>query len=301
MNKQKTQKRPFIEPGWHKDLNNDEYHGSFGTSSTQIKKLIDRTPAHLEHSWSQVNEATKNMMLGTAVHTLVLEPDLFEQEVAIEPVLNKRTNAGKEAYAEFLQLNEGKAIITVAQLDQALAMAASVMAHPNASLLLSSGVAESSIYWWYKTMDNDEIDAGEKYKEMLKVRPDFICSDYPVVLDLKSAQDASYSGFARAIHNFGYHVSAAMYLEGVNQCQPLLKELRHIAYTKFVFVVVESEAPYLTAVYELSADDLQLGKTIYRNCLRTLRDARETQSFPGYPEEIRIIELPAYARYGHIV
>lgn len=295
-----TNQRPFIDPGWYKDLSNDDYHGSFGTSSSQLKKLIDKTPAHLKHSWSQPNETTKNMALGTAVHSLVLEPDKFDQDIAIEPVLNKRTNAGKEAAAAFAESSQGKTIITEKQLEKAHLMAESVRAHPMASVLLQDTLNESSVYWWYKTMDTDEIASGERYKELLKVRPDILCRSYPVVADLKSTVDASFTGFAKSIINFNYHVSAAMYLEGINQCKPLLEEMGYFAYTKFVFICVESEAPYLTAVYELSQDDLELGKQIYRACLRKLRDAREND-FPGFPEDIRVIELPAWAKRGFIV
>ena len=62
---------------------------------------------------------------------------------------------------------------------------------------------------------------------MMKVRPDGLCKNYPVIVDLKTTADASYSGFQRSVERFGYHVSAAMYMEGVNQCKPLLEEMRH--------------------------------------------------------------------------
>lgn len=289
--------RPFIEPGWYRDLSNEDYHGSFGTSSSQLKTLIEKTPAHLKHGMAHPTGPSDAMMIGTAVHTLVLEPDQFDNEVAVSPVLNLRTNAGRAARDEFEAANAGKAIITEAQFDQARAMAASVLSHPMASILLQDKVAESSVYWWYRSMDPDD---DSRYKEMLKVRPDAICRDHSVIIDLKSAIDGSFTGFSKSINNFYYHVSAAMYLEGVNQCRPLLEAMGRIAYTKFLFIVVENREPYLTSVYELSQEYLDIGKALYRRTLRTLREAREND-WPGYTDDIRVIEPPSWASRFHVV
>lgn len=290
-------KRPFIEPGWHRDLGNDEYHGSMGFSSTQLKKLIEQTPAHLKQSFSEPHETTATKELGTAFHTLTLEPEKFDQDVAVIPELNLRTLAGKAAKEAFLKLHGGKAIITEDQLKKAKLMAESARSHPYAGILLQDIIRESSIYWWYRSMDPDD---DSKYKTMLKVRPDAIPRGHSVLIDLKSCVDGSYTGFMKAINNYYYHVSAAMYLEGVNQCKPLLEQMRHFAYTKFIFICVENTAPYLTSVYELSPEYLEIGKILYRNTLRSLRDGLEND-WPGFPEEIRVIEPPGWARRGHIV
>lgn len=292
-----VKKRPFYEPGWYRELSNEEYHGSFGTSSSQLKKLIEKTPAHLDYDRRHPQESTKNMHLGTAMHTLVLEPENFDKEVAVMPILNLRTNAGKAEKAAFDAENAGKTIITQSQLEQAQAMAAAVKEHPIASILLQDVVTESSVYWWYKSMDPDD---DTRYKEMLKVRPDALGRSHNVIIDLKSTSDGSYTGFIKAIQNFYYHVSAAMYLEGVNQCKPLLQEMGHWCYKKFVFICVENVAPYLVSVYELSPEYIEIGKLHYRRALQRLRDGRESD-WPGFPDEVRVIEPPSWANRSFIV
>ena len=294
---QEATKRPFIEAGWYRDLSNEAYHGSFGYSSSGLKILIEHTPAHLQYSLAHRSEPTANMALGTAVHTLVLEPATFNDEFIVMPKIDKRTKIGKELFAEFEAASAGKTVIAEDMLAKAQAMADSVRSHPVAGLLLEDVVSESSIYWWYKTMDPDD---STKFKTMLKVRPDAICRNYPVIIDLKSTVDGSYSGFIRSIQNYYYHVSAAMYLEGVNQCKPLLQEMGHFAYTKFLFVCVESAEPYLTSIYELSPEYLDIGKLIYRRCLHTLKHGQEN-NWPGFPEEVRIIEPPGWASRGYVV
>lgn len=289
--------RPFIAPGWHKNLTNDEYHGSFGTSSSALKKLVTRTPAHLAYSQAHPMEQTDAMALGTAVHTLILEPEKAKSEILVLPDINRRTNAGKEEYAQFLQYAEGKTVLTPEQFSNATAMAESVLSDPYAGALLEDTVRESSVYWWYRCQDADD---DTEYKEMLKVRPDAISRSHSVIMDVKTCRDASLSTFTRDIHSMNYHLSAAMYLEGVNQNKELLEELRHLAYSKFVFICVENTAPFLCAIYEMSPDYLALGRQIYQQTLRTLRRAR-AEDFPGYPEGIRIIDPPPWATRGHVV
>lgn len=290
-------KRPFVAPGWHKHLTNEQYHGSFGTSSSSLKKLVTRTPAHLAYAQAHPSESTDAMSLGTAVHTMILEPEKALSEIIVMPEINRRTNAGKEEYEQFMRYADGKTVLTKEQHEAACAMAASVLNDPYASVLLEDTMRESSIYWWYKCQDPDD---DSDYKELLKVRPDAIGRAHPVIIDVKTCRDASLSTFTRDIHSLSYHLSAAMYLEGVNQNRELLDELGHLAYSKFIFICVENTAPYLCAVYELSRDYLALGRQIYQQTLRTLRHAR-ANDWPGYPPAIRIIEPPAWANRGHIV
>lgn len=294
---QQTDDRPRFDAGWYPDLTNDEYHASSGFSSSQVKKLLSQTPAHLRASFSLANEPSPQMRLGTAVHTLVLEPDKFDAEIAVEPKLNKRTKAGKAEAEAFAADAAGKTIITPEQAEQAHYMADSVMSHPVAGVLFSDGRAEQSVYFWYDSTDPDD---DSRYRTMCKVRPDWLCDAYPVIVDLKTAADATYSGFQKAVQNFGYHVSAAMYLQGVNQAKDLLSHMGHFAYNKFVFVVVEPQPPYACAVYEMSADYLEIGKTLFRRAMLELQRGID-KNWPGFPEDIRVLDPPPWANRAHII
>jgi len=289
--------RKRYAPGWYTDLSNDEYHSSAGFSSSQVKSLLQKTPAHLLHSFSVKKEPSSAMLLGTAVHTAVLEPEKFADEYAISEKFDMRTKAGKLAAELFAVEAAGKTVISAETAEVAQKMAESVRNHPIAGLLVSDIICESSVYWFYRSMDADDTD---RYQIMAKVRPDALCRAYPVIVDLKTTNDGSYSGFIKSIQNYAYHVSAAMYLEGVNQCSPLLDHFGRMAFNKFVFVCVENYPPYLTSVYELSPEYLDLGKAIYRRAMRTLQRAL-SDGFTGYPDDIRIIEPPAWANRGFIV
>lgn len=305
-------KRPFYEPGWHKDLTNEEYHGSFGTSSSTLKKLLEKTPAHMSYDAAHPSESSEAMAMGTLVHTLVLEPEKFEQQYCVAPEdLKKPTatqlNAKKPSaktlknialYEAWQKKAEGKTMISQKQFDQASQMAGNVLTHPTASLLLQNKIVESSVYWWYRAMEEGD---DTKYKEMCKVRPDAIDIAHGVLVDLKTTTDASYTGFMRSVNKFYYHMSAAMYLDGVNQCHELLDATKHLAYTKFIFICVESVPPYLCAVYELHKDYIDIGKMLYRRSLKKLSEARQEEEMPGFPEEVRVLEPPTWAERLFIV
>jgi len=287
----------FYAAGWYEDLDNEKYHRSNGTSSSGLKTLLPQTAAHLKYSREHPKSSTPNMRLGTAVHSLVLEPHKFEEDNAVMPVINARTNAGKAEKADFVQANEGKNVITLDQYDVAQKMAERVHAHPIAGLLVKDLIVESSIYWWYKARDRED---GTEYKELLKVRPDGISKNYPILIDLKTTADGSYSGFIKSVQNFYYHVSAAMYLEGVNQNKQLMSEVKHVNFNKFVFVCVENFPPYEVSCYELSEDYRKIGYYLYAMGVERLQLGREN-AWPGYPEEVRVLEPPGYARNFHIV
>ena len=303
---QQDAQRPFIEPGYYYDLSNEDYHGSFGFSSSQVKTLVEKTPAHLKHSFTAERETTVAKSVGQALHTLVLEPHKFEAEFIVPPEINRRTKAGREEWADFEKQAKDKhqTLITQKQLDEARQMAklqtcidGEMVPHPIAHLLLKDVIPESSVYWWYNAMDPD--DDGD-YRLMCKVRPDALSRLHPVVIDIKTTKDASFSGFSKDILNYKYHLSAAMYLEGVNQCKPLLQDIGFFAYTKFVFICVENFEPYLTAVYEMSPEYLDLGKQLYRLSIRKLQQGMR-EDWPGYPDEIRLIDPPPWGNRLHTV
>lgn len=289
-----TPERPFFAPGWYRSLSNTEYHNSAGVSSSQLKKLCERTGSHLKHA--QPMEQTVSMALGTAVHTLVLEPDQGDQVVCM-PEFNLRTKAGRAGRDEFALMHRGRTVLNAEHYDRAHAMAEAIDSHETAHTLLQDVIAESSVFWWHHNR-GEYTDPADRL--MLKVRPDAVSRSHDVVIDLKSCADASYSGFIRSVQNYYYHFSAAMYLEGVNQCEPLLSATGNAEFKKFVFICVENVEPYLVAIYELSPDYLELGRTLFARAVTKYIDAQR-EGFPGYPRDVRVLEPPPWARNTWIV
>lgn len=293
--------KKLIKPGWHKDIPDTEYHTSNGTSSTTLKNWLENAPNECLYKKLHPKGQTPAMVLGSLVHAFVLEPDTAESAYVVKPVRAKRSNEDKEFWLEWEEENAGLLWVSEDDLEKAKMMSLSVLDHPEAKLLLDGSINESSIYWWYKKRDDDD---DREYKEMVKVRPDLIPQDYPMLGDLKTCEDATYQGFQRAVHKFYYHVSAAMYLSGVNQCQELKDELKWGHYKHFAFIcvsktpafdTVKKKTVYNTAVYSLDEDALQMGNALYRTAMRRMFDGKK-EEYPGIPTGIRDLGLQPWGK-----
>lgn len=76
-----------MEPGVYYDLPNSEYHGGAGINKGLLD-VVARSPMHAKALLDTANdndrEPTPAMVLGTALHTLVLEPEKFADEYVCE-------------------------------------------------------------------------------------------------------------------------------------------------------------------------------------------------------------------------
>ena len=251
------------------DISNADYHADPAVSASHLKTVM-QSPYHF---WSKYLDASRTptiatsaMKLGSLTHCCVLEPDEVSARYGITP--DRRSNAGKALAADMEA--SGIEAVTAQEMEQALAMAASVRSNSTVSSLLSNGAAETS-HWW------DDVATGMR----CKCRPDWF--DGETIVDLKTCQDASPAGFAKAVAAFHYQLQAAHYL-----CGTLAK--------RFIFVAVEKSAPFATACYELDAQAMVHGSVLRHNALQRLQDCRALQHWPGYTDGgIQTLQLPGWA------
>jgi len=281
-------RRELIKPGWYLDMDNEKYHGSSGDSSSTCKILMERTQENYKYNRDNPeNKETDTKSLGTAFHTLTLEPEKFDRDIIVRPVsIKQRRGADWEA---FKKEAGNRTIITKVQLDKANKMADNVRKNPVAKALIDDGVKESSIYWWYKSTEFEDDYAGE-YQTMCKVRPDFLSFSMPVVVDLKSADDPGETAFLKAMNTYYYHLSGAMYLEGVNQCKELHNKTGHFAYNAFVYIVVDNNPPHEVKVYELGEEDRAYGLQLFRRAMRLIHEGKR-DDWPSYSLDITKTEM----------
>jgi exodeoxyribonuclease VIII len=249
-------------------ISNADYHADPAISASQLKTVM-QSPYHF---WSRYLDPdrvamvpTAAMRFGSLAHCAVLEPDELSKRYQLAP--DRRTKEGKAAVVEMAAAG----IEAVSEADMVLAvnMAIAVHGHPTAGALLQSGQAEQS-FWW------DDIPTGLR----CKCRPDWF--DGTTIVDLKTCQDASPTGFAKAVANFGYSIQAAHYLAGTLA-------------TRFIFVAVEKTAPYAIGVYQLNTEALIHGSIARHNALQRIQDARAINEWPGYTDGIHTLQLPGWA------
>lgn len=271
-----------IAPGHYPDMSNSDYHAGSGVSKSGVSKLL-KSPAHYWAAYmdpeNESKDPTPAMVMGSLTHTLVLEPEKLESEYIVAPEISRRSKAGKEAWEKFTAEAGSRQIISQEQLDQAKRIREAVAAHSFAGPALSGGKAEHSFFW------EDELTGV-----LAKCRPDYI-RELPagvVLLDVKTTDDASASAFAKTCANFGYHISAAMTMDGYEA----VTGIRPLAYK---FVVIERDKPFGIAVYDLEQPAVALGREQYQTALSIYRECVESGAWNAYPENSQTINLPVWA------
>lgn len=286
-----------VKPGIYTDIANADYHGGAGINKGLLD-VVARSPLHAKALLDQANdngrEPTPAMLLGTAFHTLLLEPHKFTDEYVEVVKVDRRTKAGKEDWAAFQQEHAGKALLDTDQMEQLLAMSHAVRQHPAASALLTgcAGVAEASVYW------TDPITG-----ELCRCRPDWWRRD-GVVVDVKTTEDASPEGFAKSLATYRYHVQAPWYLGGMTAAHDAGHFPEGWERPKaFVFLAVEKRAPYAVACYVLDAESLEIGQQQMRADLDTLAECRRTGVWPGYGDTLQVLGVPQWylMRNAHLL
>lgn len=256
-------------------MTNHEYHLDSAISKSDLD-LIHKNPAYFQYCKQNPRIQTVSMLLGSVVHKLVLEHEDFDNEFAVMPKIDKRTKAGKIEYEAFLEANTDKDIVDSETYETACKIAESVRNHPIASKLLTNGKAEQSFFW-----KRDEIRC--------KCRLDWLRND-GIVVDLKTTSDASPEGFTKSASNFRYYVQAAWYLEGLKR--------NGINAENFIFIAVETVAPYQVCVYAADDTFLKLGETESTEDFEKYKKCVETQNFEGYETKIHSLSLPAWKMKG---
>lgn len=261
------QVRPDIAPGIYSDIPNEAYHAGPGISKSGLWKIETASPAHFKHG---KRKETHAFDFGEACHLAILEPHAFETKVMRGP-LDRRGNKWKDA-VEFCAA-EGRLLLTEPDFINALTIRDAVHADPWLNTIITGGtpVIENSGYW---------ID--EATGELCRCRPDLYRPDLGVILDLKSAADASPDGFARAAANFGYHAQEAFYTDGWNAAMCAAGWENRVQ--AFVFLTFEKEAPFAKSVYELPPSAVVEGRARMRRALDTYHACRQANDWPGYDE-----------------
>lgn len=259
------------------DVPNEVYHADRSCVSSSGLKQILRSPAHFQAYLNGASrKETPSMFLGTAIHTKLLEPDLYAAEYVVAPSLDKRTKEWKE----FEIANANRKILTPDQMATVEGIAYSVGKHVSAATLLRAGLVEHSIIW-----------QDEESGIWCKIRPDCLCVDFDtgICLDVKSTEDASAAEFVRSCVNYDYDLSAAMYLEGLRQV--FKRDF------DFVFLAVEKSAPYGCALYGAPDDMLNRGARRFRQALSLLKEARDSNEWACYQPhgDYAVLDWPRWA------
>jgi len=265
------------------EISNDDYHAGPGISKSRLDAIapeMGKTPLHYWHKYlnpeRQREEPTVDMVMGTAIHTAILEPDLLSQTVVAGLDIPRRSNADKAEWAAFEAANAGKIILPAESFQTVLSVRDAVHRHPVAGPLLRDGKAEQSFYTTDKATG-----------ELIKCRMDWMANSGEFILDVKSTKDASPAEFTRSVANFRYFVQRPWY-------EDILDDLygEHPPY--WMFLAVEKKPPFAVGIYYLEAHDVSLGRRLARRDLNRILACQQANHWPDHATEAVPLTLPAW-------
>ena len=249
------------------ELSNEDYHSYEGISKSGLDKIA-RSPAH--YRYSEQRESTRAMVIGTAIHAAILEPERFDLEYVITECKARTESAYKKAKAVHgdeltLTAQEGK---KVSNMREAVENNFEAM-----QFLRAPGKAEASA-----------ICIDPETGITIRARFDWI-TDSGVAVDVKKTQDLR--KFGRSVFDYRYHVQEAMY-------SYVYKLVTGDDLQAFYFLAVEEEAPHSNQMFLL--DDLarEMGEFYFRRDLRTYARCKDSGIWP-HPALDNIIDMPNWA------
>jgi hypothetical protein len=86
-------------PGVYEGTAEIDYRGWPAMNYSLLKYIALATPAHFKAAQERPRTRTPEMRKGQIGHVMLLEPFAFESRYLVIPDVDKRTKAGKEAYA----------------------------------------------------------------------------------------------------------------------------------------------------------------------------------------------------------
>ena len=244
-------------------------------------KQFARSPIHYIQYLNQKFEPSDSMVLGSLVDCLLLTPDDFEKTYLVIPKIDRRSKAGKEAFAEAQEKasEQNLTIVSEVQFNTAQIMVEQVWNNQEAATILNATTeTQKRIEWNHKGLPFiGYLDGAGQFEQGKKF-----------IFDLKTTSDASLDTYTKQLINLKYDLQIAMYYlayQRQNFEQPL-------AY----HIVVENKAPYSCNVFRLSDTVLEAGKRVYDNLCDQFKNCLEENlwhmSYEYFQEPNQILDLP---------
>lgn len=274
------------------DIDFDTYLGDTcsgpSISATGINRLVNQCPA-LYWETSRLNpkrvaeEPRRALDVGKAAHALTLGEPEFARYFAVLPFDDLRT---KEARAWRDKMEEdGKTVLRADDFATVQAMSAAMRRSPQVARAFQEGKAERSLIW-------QDAETGV----YLKSRPDWLADDpgMQLTLEYKTCRTLDPRKLAQAFFDYGYHIQAALVLDGIQAVLGVTASVAHICQ--------EKESPYLAECRMFTPEQINFGRQEYRRGLRIFRSCWDAWkagrpdriAWPGFTTEPTYLETPYY-------
>lgn len=286
---------PPPPPGIYTNVPMEEYARWDAVNNSSLSILLDKSPYHYRWERHHQKPPTDAKIVGNAIHTAVLQPDLFDSHYRLLSQCEASTAKGAQCSKQGSAFQGGRCLcgthsdpdapadsivpLTPNQYEKTMGASNAVLTDPKASEVLASVPA-------------DRRELSIVFIEpitglTMKGRIDGDLKQISYFLDLKSTMDASQDAFSKAIWDYGYHRQGALYLSG-------LWELGEERDGECV-IAVEKEPPYAVSFWEeLDQNSIDAGRSQLHDLLHQLKVCIQSDSWPAHKIE-RWVGIPEWA------
>lgn len=246
------------EPGVYREVPFSIYRAIDAVNHGSLSE-IEISPKQYQHAKEHGIKQTTAMLIGRAVHTMTLEPELFDSEYAI---FEGKARRGK-AWDSFEALNGNKDILLESQLDLVKDMSESLLnsEDPTIRERLKSKTADREL-----TM----IWIDEKSGSKCKCRIDLLGGTLD---DLKSTSAKTPQEFTRSAEKFSYHTQMAFYRRGMEANGHKCDDVNILA--------VQSVELLESFLVNVPAETLEAGDRIIDKWLAKVAECTQKSEWPG--------------------
>ena len=224
----------------------ESYFADYKYVTNSMLKNIKGGSAHnLEHYINSTFPSSLALVLGSAFHCYFLEPLEFSKRYIWSPKMDKRTTAGKLAYAKFVAESEGLEPVCETYKTKFESMEANLLSHPVVRSIMDGAKTETIHFW-------KDMETGLLCKGKVDIEKDHLLADLKTTSELKGASPWKFQEFRE---RWSVEQQGAFYLDGTQK-------------KEFYFIMVELKAPHNVGVYKLSDKSIESGRDTYRDQLK---------------------------------
>jgi hypothetical protein len=266
----------------------DIYHSFKNYLSATHIGAWDRSERHYEAQLAGDILDTASLEKGRLIHLAVGQPEVLNLEMAVGPEVHRATKEWKAFEAS----NPGMICKKPSEVEEVLAIAKNVHAHPKVGPLFYGAMVEWSFFGICPVT-----------KMPVKCRPDLLSADFMRLGDLKSTRDAHPDSFTRDAYNLNYHLKLAHYLDVIQIVTGARPEIA-------VLIAAETTPPYCVVPFvpdkdqEFGIDPLEVGakraREIRAEIAQRLEEKGEAEAagqpfqFKGYSDDFVPLTLPRH-------
>jgi hypothetical protein len=281
----------YLDVGLHDNIPAERYHDdpceAPSLSSGIARTILSQSLFHAYHEHTRLggvkSEATPAMVMGNLVHAMLAgESDSYEIG-NFDDFKTKDARAWRDGVAAAKKLpvlekhvDNARPIVKATREKAAMGLTTDPF---------SVGKPEVTAVW-------REDDAW------CRARFDRLILDeggYADIWDWKTTTSVAVDDLARKIIDEGYHIQAAFYMRGLRKLLP-----RFAGRISFVFVFVESSAPYSARRVTLSNSFLTIGDGQVHKAIEAWKQATKTNVWSDGATETANLEAPTWFTAKHL-